>query len=259
VVTSAWSFFHCRIKQAAELVKDADYVLVGVGAGMSTAAGAVYGGKWFEENFGEFQEKYGDGPYMQDMYSASFYPYPDEEPFWGYWSKHALLGGAHLDVTPLYKTLLSLFAAKKLFVLSTNVDGQFVKAGLSEKKIFCTQGDYSHIQCRKGCHQKRYDAVKLFEQMNQARKDCKIPTYMVPKCPVCGGAMHMNLRSNQYFVQDEEWYVAEKRFGDFLTEALESEKKSVCLKLAWDLTRLPLSVFRLKSWQRSIKKHRLCA
>jgi NAD-dependent SIR2 family protein deacetylase len=122
-----------------------------------------------------------------------------------------------------------------------------------------TQGDYSHIQCRKGCHQKRYDAVKLFEQMNQARKDCKIPTYMVPKCPVCGGAMHMNLRSNQYFVQDEEWYVAEKRFGDFMTEALESEKKSVCLKLAWDLTRLPLSVFRLKSWQRSIKKHRLCA
>jgi NAD-dependent SIR2 family protein deacetylase len=217
-----------QISEAAELVKNADYILVGAGAGMSAAAGADYGGKWFEENFAEFQAKYGKGPYMQDMYSAGFYPYPDEESFWGYWSKQALLGGAHLDVTPLYKTLLSLFEGKKLFVLSTNVDGQFVKAGLSENQIFCTQGDYSHIQCQKGCHPKVYNAVELFEQMEKARWDCKIPSDMVPKCPVCGGPMHMNLRSDQYFVQDDSWYEAEGRFSDFLTEALKSGKR-ICL------------------------------
>lgn len=107
---------------------------------------------------------------MQDMYSAGFYPYPDEESYWGYWSKQAILGGIDLDVTPLHKMFLSMFSGKKIFVLSTNADGQFVKAGLPEDQIFCTQGDYFHIQCGKGCHDKLYDAVDLFRQMDQARR-----------------------------------------------------------------------------------------
>ena len=220
--------YEVQVRVAAEMISDADYILIGAGAGMSTAAGAVYGGKWFEENFKEYQEKYGKGPYMQDMYSAGFYPYPDEESFWGYWCRHSLLGGVDLDVTPLYKTFLSLFEGKKVFCLTTNVDKQFEKAGLSSEKIFATQGDYFHIQCMKGCHDRVYDATKIFRQMSQARKDCKIPSYMVPKCPVCGGRMHMNLRSDQYFVQDAEWYAAEERFSIFLTESIESGNK-ICL------------------------------
>lgn len=208
-----------QIRLASQMLQDAEYVLVGAGAGMSAAAGTQYGGTFFEENFGEFQKKYGKGPYMQDMYSAGFYPYPDEESYWGYWSKQAILGGIDLDVTPLHKTFLSMFSGKKIFVLSTNADGQFVKAGLPEDQIFCTQGDYFHIQCGKGCHDKLYDAVDLFRQMDQARRDCRIPIYMVPKCPVCGGAMDMNLRKDQHFVQDAAWYDAEQRFGDFLSEA----------------------------------------
>lgn len=217
-----------QVKAAAEMISNADYILVGAGAGLSTAAGAVYGGMWFEEHFKDYQEKYGKGSYMQDMYSAGFYPYPDEESFWGYWCRHALLGGVDLDVTPVYKAFLALFEGKKLFCLTTNVDKQFEKAGLSPKKIFATQGDYFHIQCMKGCHDKVYDATKLFRQMSQARVDCKIPSAMVPKCPVCGGSMNMNLRSDQYFVQDAEWYAAEERFGAFLTDAMESGKK-LCL------------------------------
>lgn len=220
-----------QIMQAANIIKEADYVLMGAGAGLSTAAGAVYGGIWFQKNFKEFQERYGNGPYMQDMYSAGFYPYPDEESFWGYWSKQAALGGIDLDVTPLYKDILKLLKDKKTFCLSTNADGQFQKAGYKEDQIFCTQGDYFHIQCEKACHQRTYNAVKLFKQMNQARKDCKIPTYMVPKCPVCGGPMTMNLRCDQYFVQDEAWYQAEERFGNFLNEALKSKKKVLLLEL----------------------------
>ena len=201
-----------QIERAGEMLKNADAILIGAGAGMSAAAGAEYGGRFFEEHFGEFQKKYGRGPYMQDMYSAGFYPYPDEESYWGYWSKQALLGGIDLDVTPLYKQLLQAVSGKKLFVLSTNVDNQFTKAGFPEEQIFCTQGDYAHIQCRRGCHNKIYPAEKIFRQMDQARRDCKIPSYMVPKCPICVGAMDMNLRKDQYFVQDEAWYEAEKRF-----------------------------------------------
>lgn len=220
-----------QIMQAAEMIKEADYVLIGAGAGLSTAAGAVYGGTWFQKNFKEFQERYGNGPYMQDMYSAGFYSYPDEESFWGYWSKQAILGGIDLDVTPLYKDILALLKDKKTFCLSTNADGQFQKAGYKEDQIFCTQGDYFHIQCEKACHQRSYNAVKLFKQMNQARKNCQIPVYMVPKCPVCGGPMTMNLRCDQYFVQDDNWYQAEKRFGDFLNEALKSKQKILLLEL----------------------------
>ena len=133
--------------------------------------------------------------------------------------------------TPLHKTLLSMLDGKKIFCLSTNADGQFEKAGLCAEKIFCTQGDYFHIQCAKGCHPKRYDARELFRQMDAARKDCLIPSDMVPQCPVCGGRMNMNLRIDQYFVQDEEWYIAEKRFGDFLSEAISSGRKTCLLEL----------------------------
>ena len=217
-----------QIYQAAQMIKTADYVLIGAGAGMSTAAGAIYGGEWFKKNFADFRHKYGDGPYMQDMYSAGFYPYPSEEAYWGYWSKQCMKAGIEADHTPLHKTLLSMLEGKNIFCLSTNADGQFEKAGLSPEKIFCTQGDYFHIQCAKGCHQKRYDAVNLFQQMDAARNNCEIPSSMVPKCPVCGGRMNMNLRIDQYFVQDEEWYQAEKNFGDYLTEAIGSGK-NICL------------------------------
>ncbi|MCM1236098.1 MAG: Sir2 silent information regulator family NAD-dependent deacetylase [Ruminococcus flavefaciens] len=218
-----------QIERAAEMICAADYVLVGAGAGLSTAAGAEYGGRFFEENFGEFQERYGKGRYMQDMYSAGFYPFPDEESFWGYWSKQALLAGIDADFTPLHRTLLGMLKGKKMFVLSTNADRQFVKAGLPEEKIFCTQGDYFHIQCARGCHSKIYDAPDMFRQMDQARKDCKVPTYMVPKCPVCGGAMNMNLRCDSYFVEDEAWHQAEERFGNFISEMLADKSVKVVL------------------------------
>ena len=218
-----------QIERAAELIREADYVLIGAGAGMSTAAGAEYGGKFFEENFAEFQEIYGKGPYMQDMYSAGFYPFPDQESKWGYWSHQALLAGADLDVTPLHKTLLEALEGKKLFLLSTNADHQFEKAGLPVEQIFQTQGSYNLIQCKRGCHPKTYDAVELFRQMERVRREGKIPSELVPKCPVCGGNMEMNLRVDNCFVEDENWHAAEDRFGRFLSECVNG--KTVLLEL----------------------------
>ena len=218
-----------QIAQAVKMIKDADFVLLGAGAGMSTAAGAQYGGEFFEKHFGEFQKIYGKGPYMQDMYFAGFYPFPDQEAKWGFWCKLALTAGADLDVTPLHKTLLSAFEGKKLFLLSTNADRQFEKAGLSAEQVFATQGDYDHIQCKRGCHQKTYYAVERFREMDAARRNGKIPGEMVPKCPVCGGDMAMNLRVDDHFVEDTAWHEAERRFGAFLSEA--QDKKLVLMEL----------------------------
>ena len=196
---------------------------------MSAAAGAEYGGKFFEENFAEFQEVYGRGPYMQDMYSAGFYPFPDQESKWGYWSRQALLGGIDLDVTPLHRTLIDALKDKKTFILSTNADRQFEKAGYPADRIFATQGTYDRIQCKRGCHPKTYDATELFRQMDRERKNAKIPASLVPKCPVCGGDMEMNLRVDNYFVEDEDWHAAEDRFGSFLSECTKG--KTVLLEL----------------------------
>ena len=218
-----------KIARAAQCIREADYVLLGVGAGMSTAAGAQYGGKFFEDHFAEFQALYGNGPYMQDMYSAGFYPFPDQESKWGYWSRQALLAGIDLDVTPLHKTLLSALQGKQLFLLSTNADRQFEKAGFPAERVFATQGTYDRIQCKRGCHPKTYDAVDLFRRMDRERMNGRIPTELVPKCPVCGGNMEMNLRIDNYFVEDADWHAAEERFSRFLSACID--QKTVLLEL----------------------------
>ena len=205
------------IKAAASLLSKADSVVIGAGAGLSTAAGLTYGGKRFTDNFGEFIEKYGS-MYMKDMYSAGFYPFPTEEAKWGYWSKHAYLNRIEPGALPFYQSVHELVKGMPYFVLTTNVDHQFWKAGFSDENIFATQGDYGKIQCEKGCHPKTYDAVDMFVQMHQYRKDCLVPSYMVPKCPVCGGNMAMHLRCDQYFVEDEHWHEAAGHYASFLEE-----------------------------------------
>jgi len=217
-----------QIKHAAELIRNADDVIIGAGAGASTAAGIQYGGKRFKEHFNEFIEKYGR-QYMTDMYAAGFYPFPTEEAKWGYWSKHALMNRFTPPALPLYNDLFEMVRNKEYFVLTTNVDHQFWKAGFSDERIFATQGDYGEIQCQRGCHQKVYDAKEMFEKMDKARKDCLIPTELVPKCPVCGGNMAMHLRCDNYFVEDESWHEAADRYADFLEEV--KGKKVVLLEL----------------------------
>lgn len=214
-----------QIISAAKAIHEADYILIGAGAGLSAAAGLTYGGKRFTENFPEFIEKYG----MTDMYSAGFYPFSSEEARWGYWSKHVYVNRIQPEALPLYKKLKEMVKDKKYFVLTTNADHQFYKAEFGEDKIFATQGDYGLIQCMRGCHQKTYDDIEMINQMHQARKDCMVPSYMVPKCPVCGGPMNMNLRCDQYFVEDAAWHEAERNFGTFLNEC--RNQKTVLLEL----------------------------
>ena len=217
-----------QIDRAAKNIRKTDCVIIGAGAGASTAAGIQYGGKRFTDNFAEFIKKYGEY-YMTDMYAAGFYPYPSEEAKWGYWSKHALMNRFDPPALPLYTELYDIVKNKEYFVLTTNVDHQFYKAGFDEKRIFATQGDYGKIQCQKACHPKTYDAKDLFRKMDKARRDCLIPSELVPKCPVCGGNMAMNLRCDNYFVEDEAWHEAADRYAGFLEQ--NKDKKVVLLEL----------------------------
>lgn len=214
-----------KIKQTKKLIKDANYILIGAGAGLSISAGIEYTGKRFTDNFEEFIEKYN----FTDMYSSGFYDFKTEEEKWAYWAKHMYINCIGMGNTKLYKNLLEIVKNKNYFVITTNVDEQFYKSGFDKERIFATQGSYRYIQCRESCHNKTYDATEVVTKMIHETKECKIPTELVPICPICGGKMETNLRKDAYFVQDENWHKQNKRYDKFIENA--KDKKVVLLEL----------------------------
>ncbi len=210
---------------ARKAVKEADAILIGGGAGLSAAAGLVYGGERFYANFKEFIDHYG----MMDMYSAGFYPFRTQEEKWAYWSRHIKLNRFDPEAGVVYLKLFALVKAKDYFVITTNVDAQFYKSGFDPEKVFCVQGDYGKLQCAKSCHQKRYDNEDLIRQMVSEQKGCKIPSRLIPHCPECGGLMDLNLRKDYAFIQDEEWYQSSMRYTEFLSRI--GNRKLVLLEL----------------------------
>ena len=195
-------------------IAEADAVVVGAGSGLSTASGMTYSGERFERNFADFIEKYG----YRDMYTAGFYPYPTPEEFWAYWSRHIHLNRYAQDAGPAYRRLRDLMSGKDCFVITTNVDHCFQKAGFDVSRLFFTQGDYGLWQCAKPCHQRTYDNEAAVRRMVAEQRNMRIPTELIPRCPRCGGPMANNLRSDDTFVEDEAWRLAAGRYRDFLRE-----------------------------------------
>lgn len=207
--TENYSYKIDRLKNA---VKDADAVLVGAGAGLSTAAGLAYSGERFKKYFSDFADKYG----IRDMYSGGFYPFDSMEEYWAWWSRHIWYNRYQPGSTEVYKNLYGLVKGKDYFVLTTNVDHQFQLAGFDKRRLFYTQGDYGLWQCSEPCCQKTYDNEETVKQMVEQQKDMKVPTELIPYCPVCGRPMTMNLRCDDTFVQDDGWYKAGERYSDFV-------------------------------------------
>ena len=193
-------------------IENADAIVIGAGAGMSAAAGFSYSGERFEKYFSDFHKKYG----FSDMYSGGFYPYETLEEYWAWWSRHIWINRYAVTAGKPYTDLLNSIKDKDYFVLTTNVDHQFQLAGFDKKRLFYTQGDYGLWQCSKACHNKTYDNEETVRKMVSEQKDTKIPTELIPKCPVCGAPMTMNLRCDNFFVQDKGWYAAAKRYEDFI-------------------------------------------
>ena len=224
-----------NIQKLFDTLQAADVVVVGAGAGLSTAAGFTYSGERFEKYFADFIKKYG----FTDMYTAGFHHFPTEEEHWAYWSRHIYYNRYVPTPKPVYDNLLKLLKNKDYFVITTNVDHQFQKAGFDKKRLFYTQGDYGLFQCAKPCHQKTYDNEEVIRNMIDAQavetrhgtslRDMKIPTDLVPRCPVCGGPMTVNLRSDNTFVEDEGWHAAAQRYIDFVNSHAHGKI------LYWDL------------------------
>lgn len=201
-----------QINRLKNEIENADAIVIGAGAGMSASAGFTYDGERFEKHFADFRQKYG----ITDMYSGGFYPYNSLEKYWAWWSRHIYVNRYDIAAGKPYMDLLNIVKNKNYFVLTTNVDHQFQLAGFDKKRLFYTQGDYGLWQCSKACHDKTYDNEETVRQMVSEQKDLKIPSELIPKCPVCGAPMIMNLRCDDSFVQDEGWYAAASRYEDFI-------------------------------------------
>ena len=214
--------YNSRILRAKQAIKQADYVIIGAGSGLSTAAGLLYSGEKFEKDFKNFIEKY----HFKDLYSASFYEFKTQEEKWAFFAKMIKVNRYNKKPLKLYQELYEIIRNKKYFVLSTNVDGQFYNSGFDKDKVFEVQGDYSYLQCENACHNKLYNNRKLVDEWLQNTKDCKIPSNLVMKCPVCGGNMDMNLRKDINFVQDDNWYAMSQKYEEFLKS---TENKNVVL------------------------------
>ena len=201
-----------NIEKLKEKIHTADAVVIGAGAGLSTSAGFVYTGERFEKYFSDFAEKYG----IKDMYSGGFYPFATQEEHWAYWSRYIYINRYMDAPKPVYDDLLKPVQDKDYFVITTNVDHCFQKAGFDKKRLFYTQGDYGLFQCSEPCCQETFDNEAVIREMVTRQENMKIPTELLPVCPHCGKPLTMNLRSDDKFVEDEGWHRAAERYESFL-------------------------------------------
>ncbi len=200
------------LKKLKQKIKEADAIIIGAGAGLSTSAGFIYDGDRFKENFSDFIQKYG----FKDMYEGGFYPFSTPEEFWAYWSRYIKINRYDELPSDVYENLLDIIKDKDYFVLTTNVDHCFQKSGFDKERLFYTQGDFGLWQCSVPCHNQTYDNQEVIKQMIEQQKDMKVPSDLIPYCPKCGAPMTMNLRSDNTFVEDKGWHAAAKRYHKFL-------------------------------------------
>lgn len=228
-ITKSTGTYSDNIKKLKETLIDADTVVIGAGAGLSTSAGFVYNGERFEKYFFDFAAKF----HFADMYSGGFYPYATQEQFWAYWSRYIWVNRYMDAPKPVYEELFRLVKDKDYFVITTNVDHCFQKAGFDKKRLFYTQGDYGLFQCSEPCHSNTYEDENMIREMvlsqgwvigennelvlpNGTSLKMAVPTELLPRCPICGKPLTMNLRSDDKFVEDEGWHQAAERYETFL-------------------------------------------
>lgn len=201
-----------QIERLKTALQECDAVVIGAGAGLSTSAGFEYTGERFEKYFSDFAGKYG----IRDMYSGGFYPFPAKEEFWAYWSRYIFINRYTDAPKPVYENLLKLVQGKDYFVITTNVDHCFQKAGFDKKRLFYTQGDYGLFQCSEPCCDETFDNEAAIREMVDRQRNMRIPSELIPRCPHCGRPMTLNLRSDDSFVEDEGWHRAAERYENFL-------------------------------------------
>ncbi len=217
--------------KAKNIIEEADAIIIGAGIGLSFSANLKYGTKNFAKTFPGFVKRYN----FTDLYSSSFYNFNSEEEKWSYWIKHIKYIYTDVPAMPLYKKLYKMFNTKNYFIITTTVDRQFLKAGFPEEKVFEIDGCLSKNQCTKFCQKKVFDNTNIIRKLLNEDREVKIPSKMVPKCPNCGAPTAVNIRQNNVFIEDDNWFDHNEAYKNFI--AANKDKKIVFLELGTDLNK----------------------
>lgn len=217
-----------QLQRLKDELRSCDAVLIGAGAGLSTSAGLTYSVERFEKYFFDFSKSFG----IKDMYSGGFYKFPKKEIFWSWWARHIYFNRYIDTPKPVYKDLLELVKDKDYFVITTNVDHRFQRAGFDKNRLFYTQGDYGLFQSTDTNCKDTYDNKEWVEKALEVQgfikaKDgfytvpedenilMEIPSELIPKTPE-GFDVTTNLRADNSFVEDKGWQKASSNYADFL-------------------------------------------
>lgn len=238
------------IQKLKNEIKNSEYILIGAGAGLSTSAGFLYDGKRFEDNFEDYIKKYG----FTDMYSAGFYNFPTIEEYWAYFSLYVYINRYDIEENETYLNLYNIVKDKKYFVITTNVDGRFIDSGFDKDKIFAVQGDFSLFQCSKPCRQETFYNEKYIREMIKYKKEMKIPSELVPKCPYCQRNMSMNLRADNTFVEDKNWFEQKNNYENFLNISKNSKILFLELGVGFNTP----SIIKYNFWKMTLNNQKSC-
>ena len=220
------------ITKLKNALASAECVLIGAGAGLSAAAGYDYAGARFLKYFADFHARFG----IADIYTGGFYPFPTRGSFWAWWSRSIYINRYVPLRGDVYTNLLRTVAGRDYFVLTTNVDHAFQRAGFDKQRLFYTQGDFGLFQSSRphgASAGKTYDNAAAVRAMLTAQgftfaadgelllpadgaPAMEIPTELIPYCPDDGAEMTTNLRVDDTFVEDAGWHAAAARYKEFL-------------------------------------------
>ncbi|MGN1042344.1 MAG: Sir2 silent information regulator family NAD-dependent deacetylase [Christensenellales bacterium] len=248
IVEGTTGNYENEVRKLKDALADADAVIVGAGAGLSSSAGYNFDGERLQKYFGDFVAKYG----MTDMYSGCFAPFESREERWAYWSCWAWINRYEPIPKDTHKKLLFLLEGKDYFVLTTNIDHTFQRSGFPKERLCYTQGDFGLFQCSAPCHSNTYDNKDVLQKMMAQQKNMRVPSELIPHCPHCGREMDFNLFWDNTFVRDEGWHIAHNRYTNYI----ENHSKGKILYLELGVGFNSPGVIKIPFWNMATKNER---
>lgn len=178
-----------NIKLAAQSIKNADALIFTAGAGMGVDSSLpdFRGDKGFWNAYPPYAKK---GLRFTDMANPQWFN-NDPEFAWGFYGHRLNL---YRDTSPHegFKILLKWGESKpkKYFVFTSNVDGQFQKAGFDPERIEEVHGSIHRMQCINNCGQKIFPADPYSFKID---KSTMRAASTLPVCPACGAVARPNI------------------------------------------------------------------
>src|SRR5699024_6741591 len=198
-----------------KLIDEADAVVIGIGAGMSAAAGFTYVGERFTNAFPDFIEKYN----FLDMLQASLFEFENLREYWAFQSRFCMLNFFEQPVGQAYVDLKKRMKNKPHHIITTNADNAFYAADFKMDKVFRIQGEYGLMQCSKHCPRQTYQNRALMEEMVRMQANMQVPENLIPYCPECSDQLEINKRTEEKgMVKDDEFHAQKSRYETFLNK-----------------------------------------